>query len=112
MLHAIDHPGELNKRLSHDHGDKRFLADTSSFGAKVVMSGPLNSDDGSMMIGSLFLVDTADRADPFPSAGHLALGDHHRLHRASRVGRTVIGGGSARLTNYAFSERRGYQGGK
>jgi uncharacterized protein YciI len=44
---------------------------------RIVMSGPLVADDGETMIGSLFLVDAADRAtveafnraDPFHAAG-------------------------------------------
>jgi len=47
------------------------------FGAKIVISGPLFSDDGEKMIGSLFLVEAPDRdeveafnrADPFTEAG-------------------------------------------
>ena len=47
------------------------------FGAKIVISGPLVSDDGEKMIGGLFLVEAPDRdeveafnrADPFTAAG-------------------------------------------
>jgi uncharacterized protein YciI len=43
---------------------------------KIVMSGPLTADDGQTMIGSLFVIEAADRAaverfnaaDPFHAA--------------------------------------------
>ena len=76
-IHAVDHVGAVDKRLAHYDAHKAFLADTSSFGVTIVMSGPLVSDDGQTMIGSLFLVEAADRnvvegfhqADPFFAAG-------------------------------------------
>ncbi len=45
----------------HD-AHKAFLSDTSPHGVRIVMSGPLVADDGTSMIGSLFLVEAADRA--------------------------------------------------
>ncbi|MDB5618164.1 YciI family protein [Tardiphaga sp.] len=76
-IHAVDHVGALDKRLSHYEAHKTFLSDTTRFGVKIVMSGPLTSDDGEAMIGSLFLVEAAERAavekfhhaDPFFAAG-------------------------------------------
>jgi len=76
-IHALDHAGALPTRLANYDAHKAFLADTSSFGVRIVMSGPLLSDDGSTMIGSLFLVEAANRvavetfnrADPFHVAG-------------------------------------------
>jgi uncharacterized protein YciI len=76
-IHAVDHPGALDKRLSNYDAHKAFLSDTSRFGVTIVMSGPLVADDGNTMIGSLFLVEGADRkaieafhqADPFFAAG-------------------------------------------
>lgn len=76
VIHAIDHPNALDKRLSHYEAHKTFLSDTSRFGVRIVMSGPLVADDGATMIGSLFLVEAPDRkaveafhhADPFFSA--------------------------------------------
>jgi uncharacterized protein len=77
VIHALDRPGGLNVRLSHYDAHKAFLADPSPHGVRVVMSGPLTTDDGARMIGSLFLVEAADRAaverfnraDPFHEAG-------------------------------------------
>lgn len=76
-IHAIDHAGALDKRLSHYEPHKAFLSDTLAYGATIVMSGPLTADDGQTMIGGLFLVEAADRAavekfhhaDPFFAAG-------------------------------------------
>jgi uncharacterized protein YciI len=77
VLHAIDRPGALPKRLSNYDAHKAFLSDTSPHGVKIVMSGPLTADDGETIIGSLFVIEAADRAaverfnaaDPFHAAG-------------------------------------------
>lgn len=76
-IHAVDRAGALPTRLAHYDAHKAFLADTSAFGVAIVMSGPLVTDDGVTMIGSLFLVEAPDRgaverfnaADPFHAAG-------------------------------------------
>lgn len=76
VIHAIDRAGALDTRLAHYEAHKAFLSDTSAFGLSIVMSGPLVADDGTTMIGSLFLVEAPDRAaverfnaaDPFHAA--------------------------------------------
>jgi uncharacterized protein YciI len=76
-IHALDRAGALPTRLAHYDAHKAFLSDTSRFGIKIVMSGPLVADDGQTMIGSLFLVEASTRtevesfhhADPFFAAG-------------------------------------------
>lgn len=76
-IHAIDRANVLPTRLAHYDEHKAFLSDTSRFGVKIVMSGPLVADDGQTMIGSLFLVESQTRteieafhrADPFFAAG-------------------------------------------
>ena len=76
-IHALDKPGALPTRLAHYEAHKSFLSDTSAYGVKIVMSGPLVADDGETMIGSLFLVEAENRAaveafnraDPFHAAG-------------------------------------------
>ena len=76
VLHALDRQGALPKRLSNYDAHKAFLSDTSAHGVKIVMSGPLTSDDGETMIGSLFVIEAPDRAtverfnaaDPFFAA--------------------------------------------
>jgi uncharacterized protein YciI len=76
-IHALDHAGALPTRLANYDAHKAFLSDTSRYGVKIVMSGPLVADDGQTMIGSLFLVEAPsraeveafNRADPFAKAG-------------------------------------------
>ena len=76
-IHALDRAGALPTRLANYDAHKAFLADTSRFAVKIVRSGPLVSDDGETMIGSLFLleapgraaVEAFNRADPFAAAG-------------------------------------------
>ncbi len=75
-IHAVDRKGALDKRLSNYDAHKGFLSDTTPYGVQIVMSGPLTSDDGRSMIGSLFLVEAPNRAaveefhraDPFFAA--------------------------------------------
>lgn len=76
-IHALDRAGALPIRLANYDAHKAFLSDTSPFGVKIVMSGPLVSDDGATMMGSLFLIEAPrraeveafNRADPFAAAG-------------------------------------------
>ena len=76
-IHAIDREGVLPMRLAHYEAHKAFLGDTASFAVSIVMSGPLVADDGTTMIGSLFIVEAEsraaverfNRADPFHAAG-------------------------------------------
>lgn len=76
-IHAVDRAGALSTRLAQYEAHKAFLSDTSRHGVSIVMSGPLVSDDGQTMIGSLFLVEAPSRAeveafhraDPFFAAG-------------------------------------------
>lgn len=77
IIHALDRAGALPDRLARYDAHRAFLADTSSFGIRIVMSGPLTSEDGAGMIGSLFVLEAPDRAsvdrfhqaDPFHAAG-------------------------------------------
>jgi uncharacterized protein YciI len=77
VIHAQDKPEALSQRLAHYEAHKAFLADTSAYDISIVMSGPLVDDDGSTMIGSLFVIEAPDRhsverfnrADPFYAAG-------------------------------------------
>jgi uncharacterized protein YciI len=76
-IHALDRTGALPRRLASYEAHKAFLSDTSRFGVRIVMSGPLVSDNGETMIGSLFLIEAPgrdeveafNRADPFAAAG-------------------------------------------
>jgi uncharacterized protein YciI len=76
-IHALDRTDALPTRIANYDAHKTFLSDTSRFGVKIVMSGPLVADDGATMIGSLFLIEAPgraeveafNRADPFAAAG-------------------------------------------
>jgi uncharacterized protein YciI len=77
VIHALDRAGALPVRQANYDAHKAFLSDTSAYGVRIVMSGPLVADDGQTMIGSLFLIEAPDRsaveafhhADPFHAAG-------------------------------------------
>jgi hypothetical protein len=77
IIHAVDRADALPTRPENYDAHKAFLSDTSRFGVKIVMSGPLVADDGKTMIGSFFLVEAPGRAeveafhqsDPFLAAG-------------------------------------------
>ncbi|GLR68499.1 hypothetical protein GCM10010909_31800 [Acidocella aquatica] len=76
-LHALDRPGALALRLEHYAAHRAFVETDADYGITIALSGPLQSDDGETMIGSLFLIEAADRAaveafvaaDPFTLAG-------------------------------------------
>jgi uncharacterized protein YciI len=77
VIHALDRDDALETRLAHYARHKAFLADHQHPAVGIVMSGPLVSDDGTKMIGSLFLVEAESRqaveafhrSDPFFEAG-------------------------------------------
>jgi uncharacterized protein len=58
VIHCLDRPGALPTRLDHYESHKVYL---SSAAVNIVISGPLLADDGETMIGSLFVIDAADR---------------------------------------------------
>ena len=63
IVHAVDRTDALPTRLENYDAHKAFLSDTSRFGVKIVMSGPLVGDDNKTMIGSFFLVEAPSRRD-------------------------------------------------
>ena len=63
IIHAVDRTDALPARLENYDAHKAFLSDTSRFGVKIVMSGPLVADDGKTMIGSFFLVEAPSRTE-------------------------------------------------
>jgi uncharacterized protein len=86
VIHCLDRPGALRTRLDHYESHKAYLA---SAPMNIVISGPLLADDGDTMIGSLFVVDAADRAavdsfhrgDPFFRAGVWEQVEIHPFHK-------------------------------
>lgn len=89
VLHAIDRAGALPLRLEHYAAHRAFLENVDAQGITLVMSGPLQSDDGETMTGSLFIIEAPDRAtveafaqaDPFSREnvwGELSITRFHR----------------------------------
>lgn len=74
IVHCLDHQDALPVRMEHYLAHREYLASAT---VEIVMSGPLVSDDGETMIGSLFLIEAPGRAaveafnqaDPFHHAG-------------------------------------------
>jgi uncharacterized protein YciI len=60
-IHALDREGALPKRAEHGDAHRAHIAGASSYGVKIVISGPLVKDDGETMIGSLIVIDAANR---------------------------------------------------
>lgn len=78
VVHALDRKGALEQRLAILSQHREFLdVGPETFGVTVLMSGPLNTDDGETMIGSFFLLEANSRqpieamfaADPLAIAG-------------------------------------------
>jgi uncharacterized protein YciI len=59
VIHCIDKPGMAAARAAAIEGHVAYLATRP---IKVVMSGPLTSDDGARVEGSFFIVEAPDRA--------------------------------------------------
>jgi|ERR1700722_11216776 len=89
VLHAIDRPNALPLRLEHYAAHRAFVETETEHGINIVLSGPLQSDDGETMTGSLFIMEAADRAtveafaknDPFAQAGVWEQVTITRFHR-------------------------------
>ena len=59
-IFCIDKPGMAETRKTATEAHIAYL---STDPIKVVVSGPLMSDDGAAIVGSMFIVDAADRAE-------------------------------------------------
>jgi uncharacterized protein YciI len=59
MIHCLDKPGHGEVRLANRAA---HLAHLDKHAANLIAAGPLLSDDGQAMIGSLLLMEFADRA--------------------------------------------------
>ncbi len=93
ILHAKDRPGVLQRRLSFYAAHRAFLEEQDEAGpVRVIMSGPLQTDDGETMTGSLLLLEAPDRAavdrfvaeDPFTHEkiwGEVSISRFHRRPR-------------------------------
>lgn len=73
-FHLIDKPGALEQRVALRPLHKEYL---SQVGQDVAFAGPLTSDDGQTMVGSLLVIDFPNRdaahawikEEPFTKAG-------------------------------------------
>ena len=73
-MHCLDRPNGLELRLATRPRHIEYL---NSVKSKILFCGPLLSEDGQSMIGSLFIVDVPDRTaaeafsknDPYSAAG-------------------------------------------
>lgn len=59
VIHCLDRPGAAETRAANMQAHKDYIATDP---IKVLLSGPLTTDDGQRIIGSFFMVDAADRA--------------------------------------------------
>lgn len=83
IVHCLDAADALPRRLEAYEAHKAYL---STAPVSILVSGPLMSDDGETMIGSLFLIEADTKAaveafndaDPFHRAGIWA---EIRIHR-------------------------------
>ncbi len=83
IVHCLDATDALPRRLEHYEAHKAYLGTAP---VRILVSGPLMSDDGETMIGSLFLIEAGTKAaveafnaaDPFSRAGVWA---EIRIHR-------------------------------
>lgn len=78
ILYAKDKPGSLEKRLEYYGAHRAFIESLDETGiVSVVMSGPLQTDNGEAMTGSMILlnaptreaVDQLTAQDPFMREG-------------------------------------------
>jgi len=90
VVHCLDKPDATPRRLAAIDAHRAYLEKQGH--VDIVISGPLQSDDGETMIGSFFMVEAPDRAaverfqadDPLFGAGVWAQRNIQRFFR--RVG--------------------------
>ena len=74
VVYCVDRPGREQVRLDNRAAHLAFL---ETHKANLVAAGPLQSDDGASMVGSVLIMDFPDRAsveafaagDPYAAAG-------------------------------------------
>ncbi len=60
-IYAVDKPDTLAIRLEHYAEHRTYNEEQDSAGVRTIISGPLQTDDGDVMNGSLLIVQAADR---------------------------------------------------
>jgi uncharacterized protein YciI len=89
VIYATDQPGTLPIRLEHYIEHRAYNEEQESAGVVTLFAGPLQTDDGETMNGSLLVVDAPDRAaveryvanDPFSLHGVWGEVKISRFHR-------------------------------
>jgi len=76
-IYAVDRPNALALRLEHDAARRAYVEEQEQAGIKVVLSGPLQSDNGEEMLGSLVVIEAPSRA----AADHFVANDPFTLER-------------------------------
>lgn len=67
-IHCLDKPGHADVRQANRPAHVEYMM---GFKDRIVLLGPLTSDDGAAMVGSLIVIDLPDR----PSVEALLAGD-------------------------------------
>jgi len=88
-IYAADKPDTLALRLERYAEHRTYNEEQEDAGVRTVMSGPLQTDDGEIMNGSLLIVEAQDRAtveryiahDPFKRHGIWGEVKISRFHR-------------------------------
>lgn len=98
VLYAKDKPDSLERRLEHYADHRTFIeANGGMDDVSVLVSGPLQTDDGEVMIGSMLLLEAPTRAaidrfvaaDPFTHAGVWAEVNIARFYRRHVAGHAL-----------------------
>jgi hypothetical protein len=88
-IYATDKPDTLALRLERYAEHRAYIEEQENAGVRTIMSGPLQTDNGEIMNGSLLIVEAKDRAtvehyvarDPFMRQGIWGDVKIHRFHR-------------------------------
>lgn len=95
VVHAIDKRDILPTRAKHYRAHRVHLDRSSEHAVDVVTAGTLVADDGETPVGSIFVIDAADRAavdaftrsDPYHQHG---VWDRVQIHRYNKKRGTPI----------------------
>ncbi len=99
VLHAKDHPGALPRRLELYAAHRSFLERQDDVGpVRIIMAGPLQTDDGAYMTGSLLILEAPDRKAvdrlvaeaPFTQEGIWGEVSVSRFHRRRHPARDIL----------------------
>jgi len=88
-IYAADKPDTLALRLEYYAAHRTYNEEQDNAGIRTIMSGPLQTDDGEIMNGSLLIVEAQDRPtveryverDPFMRHGIWGEVKISRFHR-------------------------------